>query len=484
MHRSSAPHVAPRPARPARHFVGACILSTCLCALHGCATYQAAPLDGDDVLRVLTSPDHAALQIAARDLQHPALAPVALDFSKPFPPAAIAVLAVLGNPDLRALRARAQIAQAQVFAAGLLPDPTLSLTVDHALRPANTPTAYAGSLTLDLLGALATRAVDLRAARAANEQVRLDLAWQEWLTAGQAQLLATRLQYQQQAERYAKAGDQTARALAARLSAAVLTGDMRRDDLSLALGARADTTTRAIAAALAAEATRQELNRVLGLRPDEVVTLAPPAAAAPDAAPDALLQIGSADQEVARRFAFAQRNRLDLRALQAGYASSEASVQRAVLGQYPRLTIALNRARDNGRVQSIGPTVSLDVPLWNRNRGAIATTTAQRGAFAAEYAARLHATRAEIAALLAALAATEQGRAGLAQDLATIERTADALAVQARHGDATLTAADALQGVAIDKRIALIALQQSSAEQRLALGLAMGRPLDDTVGGQ
>ena len=435
------------------------------------------------MLRVLTSPDHAALQIAARDLQHPALAPVALDFSKPFPPTAIAVLAVLGNPDLRALRARAQIAQAQVFAAGLLPDPTLSLTVDHALRPANTPTAYAGSLTLDLLGALATRAVDLRAARAANEQVRLDLAWQEWLTAGQAQLLATRLQYQQQAERYAKAGDQTARALAARLSAAVLTGDMRRDDLSLALGARADTTTRAIAAALAAEATRQELNRVLGLRPDEVVALAPPVAA-PDAAPDTLLQIGSADQEVARRFAFAQRNRLDLRALQAGYASSEASVQRAVLGQYPRLTIALNRARDNGHVQSIGPTVSLDVPLWNRNRGAIANTTAQRGAFAAEYAARLHATRAEIAALVAALAATEQGRAGLAQDLATIERTADALAVQARHGDATLTAADALQGVAIDKRIALIALQQSSAEQRLALGLAMGRPLDDTVGGQ
>ncbi|NQV87188.1 MAG: TolC family protein, partial [Woeseiaceae bacterium] len=42
----------------------------------------------------------------------------------------IATIAVFTNPELRAIRAREGVSQAQVFAAGLIPDPSFSLGAD------------------------------------------------------------------------------------------------------------------------------------------------------------------------------------------------------------------------------------------------------------------------------------------------------------------------------------------------------------------
>ena len=41
------------------------------------------------------------------------------------------MLAVANNPDLRVARDDAGVARAQAFAAGLLPDPQISLSADH-----------------------------------------------------------------------------------------------------------------------------------------------------------------------------------------------------------------------------------------------------------------------------------------------------------------------------------------------------------------
>ena len=442
-------------------------MCTSLLVLCSCATYTPVPLSGDDIQTVLASPDRVVLIQAATALKHPYLVPIQLDFNKPLTPVALGVIAVLANPDLRAMRARESVSQAQVFAAGLLPDPTLSLTVDHALRPSDAATAYAGSLTFDLLGALATAAVDKQIINAAAAQVRLDLAWQEWLTANQAQLLATRLHYQREAEHLAQAAKVTARTLANRIDSATRAGDVSHNELINAVTIHADATARASSAVQAMEATRLDLNRTLGLQPNEVINI-----------DDHDLPTCATNNDVEGLFAQARTQRLDLRALEAGYESKEASVHRAVLGQYPRLTISLNRARDNGRVQSIGPTVNFDVPLWNRNRGALATGAAERAAVGAEYAARLYATRADIAALVAALREDERGLRELTRDLPILEHTASALDSAARRGDVKLADADTARAVAIDKRLALLSLQQACSEQQLALHLALGLPIN------
>jgi outer membrane protein TolC len=144
-------------------------------------------------------------------------------------------------------------------------------------------------------------------------------------------------------------------------------GDLNGGELEARRIAAADARDRALTTAREAEATRLQLNRILGLNPSEALSLADPDVPSAWKPP-------SADE----LFVTARTRRLDLRALEQGYASQEASLHRAVLGQYPRLGITLNRARDTSAVNTFGPAVTLDLPLWNRNRGGIALASADR----------------------------------------------------------------------------------------------------------
>lgn len=457
---------------PALRLVRPAVAITAGLVLAACVSYAPKPLNGSgsDAEAVLASPDRATLVRRAAQFQHPRLPPVALDFSQPLDADEIAVLAVIGNPDLRGLREQQRVADAQVFAAGLLPDPQLSLGLDQVLSPRGQglTTAFAGALTLDLLGALVTRHVERQTAQSAATQVRLDIAWQEWTIAGQARLQAIRLPRQRLAARIAREAATAAEAGLQRTLTAAVRGDLKGDEVAAQRIAAADASARALTAERDADTARLELNRLLGLTPSEPLLIAdaPTLSAwtAPD--PEAL-------------FTAAREARLDLQALAAGYDSQEAILHRAVLGQYPRLAITLNRGRDTGNVQTFGPAVSLDLPLWNRNRGAIAVADVDRDRLRSEYAARLHQTRADIAALVAALSRDEQSRAGLAAQLPGIEQVAGRFEAAALRGDVIVTLAESARASAVDKRLALLALERAIAEQRLALALAVGRPLSE-----
>jgi outer membrane protein, heavy metal efflux system len=440
----------------------------------GCTFYRPEPLAAADVDGILDSPDAAELSRKAEQLRHPLLAPVKLDFSAPLTGEEIEAIAVIANPDLRALRTQQGVADAQVFSSGLLPDPQVSLGFDKLLSPRGQgfSNAYAGSVSLDLLAALAIRPTERQGEKAAAQQLRDDISWQEWTTAGQARLLAVRLVYQVKARELThQAVDQAQRALKRALTVAG-TGDLAADDIEVRRIAAADARDRALTADRDADATGLELNRTLGLQPDEKLSLA-------DVPSLRAWQHVSADQ----LFVAARARRLDLTALAQGYSSQEAALHRAVLGQYPRLGITINRASDTSNVHTLGPAVSFDLPLWNRNRGAIAVAKADRSRLRAEFAARLHQTRADIAALVASLDRDEQARTTLAGQLPEIERVANAFEDASRRHDVIQTTAEAARSTALDKQIALLALEQSCAEERIALALAVGSPVSDLLEG-
>ena len=150
--------------------------------LAGCATYRPEPLSDNPAL--LSPPVLAAVARDAAAIERPFLRPAAID-AEPLDPNAVATLTVLLNPDLRALRERAGVADAQAFAAGLLPDPSFSLGADQVLSGPDTLLGLAASLGLNL-AALRTRGVAREQADAEARRVRLDLAWAEWQTSGQA----------------------------------------------------------------------------------------------------------------------------------------------------------------------------------------------------------------------------------------------------------------------------------------------------------
>ena len=442
------------------------------CVLLGCAIYRPLPLTASDVENVLASPNREVLERKASALSHPNIAPITLDFSRPLTTDEIAVIAVISNPDLRALRAQQGVADAQVFAAGLLPDPQLSAGVDQVLGPSDPALSngFTSSLTLDLLAPLATHRVEKQTAQAAARRVRLDIAWQEWSTAGEARLLAMRVGYQREAAHLAgQAADTSERALQRALMA-LAAGDLKQDEIEARRIAASESSARSLAAERDYESTRLELNRLLGLRPDEELDLEDSMSI------DRFQTIGH-EMDTEQLFADARSNRLDLQALAAGYDSQEGELHRAILGQYPRLSITINRARDTSHVQTAGPAIGLDLPAWNRNRGAIALARANRDQLRAEYAARLHQTRADIAALVAALERDAQALGVLKTQVPAIERVASDLEAAAQRGDVTLPTAESARAAAIDKRLTMIGLEQSCSEQRLALLLAVGRPL-------
>jgi len=160
-----------------------------IAALGGCARYQPRRLTTELHPAV---PDMRLLSVEAAKIDRPFLTPQPIDLAAPLSPNAIAVIAVLENPDLKAFRARNLVSSAQVFGARLLPDPTTQLGFDKRISGPDKLNGFADQIGFDLQ-ALRTRRVIAQAGRAIGMQVRLDLAWAEWQMTGTARLRAARI---------------------------------------------------------------------------------------------------------------------------------------------------------------------------------------------------------------------------------------------------------------------------------------------------
>ena len=427
-----------------------------------CAHYQPAPLPTQP------RPDPSATTVAEAALQTDRawLTPLNIDLSQALTPDQLAVIAVIANPDLRSERARLGVAEAQVFAAGLLPDPQFSLNLDRPTAP-QLVTSIAGGLGMDI-SSFAMRPLQQRLARAAREQVRLDLAWQEWQVAGQARLLAARERGFERVYRLTLDASITAADTLARTLRAVGRGDLSAGDLGARRISAADLADRARVAERELQAARLDLRAVLGLSPSAELAVAD--------LPSSLR--GSPDSVMLIERAYTQR--LDLAALRAGYDSQDAHLRLALLQQYPRLNLSLNAARDTGAVRTAGIAVAFDLPLWNRNRGGIGIQEATREQLRTEYEARLFAARATIATLSAAYGIGLRQQRELAAQIGQLRGTVAAFERASARGDIAPVTAEAARQALTDREIALAALGQALAEQYVALELASGALIEDS----
>ena len=448
-------------ARTKRHLTQLCGLLSLTLALSGCAAYKSDPLL--TASNAIGPTDLAVLSAKASAIDRPYLTPVQVDLAAPLDLNAVAVIAVVNNPDLKAQRARAGVSDAQLFAARLLPDPTLGFGIDHILSGPDPLDAIMGQIGLDI-SALRSRNAVLAGAKADAEAVRLDLAWAEWQIAGQGKLQAIRTVYLAEAQRLSGLSKDSADSLLTRSLRAAGRGDIRAEDVEVRRLAAIDANTLANGSATDRAAARLELNRILGLPPQSQLRLA--ALTLPDPPLDS-----------EHLFAIATAQRLDLKALQAGYASQEASVRKAVLDQFPNLSLTITGTRDNTGNKLLGPSVNFTLPLWNRNRGGIAVAQATREALKAEYEARLFQTRAEIAAAVSGLDLAKSQRAELVRQLPGLERFAAATRRAANRGDLALATAETAEQSLRDKQSALVAASQAIAEQLVALELLTGSPM-------
>jgi outer membrane protein TolC len=426
----------------------------------GCAQYHADPLSAASAApEALADTPFVRDYGAARSGGAPFFL---IDLSQPLTDAAVASLAVMANPDLKAQRARAGVNDAQVYEAGLMPDPTISLGLDHILSGPDPVDALIGALGIDL-NALRTRAALRAKAEAERRQVRMDLLWAEWQTAGQARLQAVRIDAMEKQVQFASDGRRSAESLLARYTAAAGRGDIAADQLQTARIAATDAQTAARQAEKDLAAARLELNRLLGLPPGMTLRIAP--RSLPPIVPDADTLI-----------AIAIGQRTDLGALREGYVAQEAALRKAVLDQFPMLDLTVNAGRDTGKNVTLGPAIGFTLPLWNRNRGGIAIEKATRAALRAEYDARLFQTRAEIAAAVKSLAIARAQYAEQQTNLPAAQQLAAASSRAAKRGDLSDATAQTAQQVLRDRNVLLNQSAQDIAEQTIALELLTGAP--------
>ncbi|HEX7850243.1 MAG TPA: TolC family protein [Sphingomonas sp.] len=449
MMQSLAPRVSPRVS-PA----------LALLLLAGCASYTPRPL-------ATTPPgaDIAALSRDAATIDRPYLKPTNIDLAAPLDDNAIAVIAVLGNPDLKAMRVKTGVTDAQVFAARLLPDPTFNLGLGSILSGPDPFSEIVSGLGLDL-NTLRTGKVRRQQAEAQARQVRLDLAWAEWQTAAQARLQAVRIRRLQAAIDLLRIDDAAAKSLLGRNLRAAARGDVASIGVQAARTDAAATADKLRTAERDADVARLELVKLLGLPPETPLRLAPALDGDPALDPARLTQI-------------ALDNRADLQALREGYNAEEAAVHKAILDQFPTLALNLNFTRDTGGNKILGPTVDFTLPLWNRNRGGIAIERATREQLKAEYDARLFQTRADIAAAASAVTLARTQRAAIRAQLPELDRLARVSRAAADRGDVSRATAEAAEGALRTKRVELATADQTIDETMIALELLTGVPRED-----
>jgi outer membrane protein TolC len=447
---------AGRPAdkrRAARSSAAACL---CAFALGGCALYHARPLD-----HVAPPADASILEQAAQQVTAPRLAPLPIPPQGPWTDLQLADIAIVASPELKALRAQAGVADAQVFAAGLLPDPQIGIGVDDP-DGSGVVNAYTFSAGFDI-AALLTRHSRVAAARANDEQVRRDIAWQEWLAANQVRLLARRYQFLERQHDIAAHAADAAGKLLALTQAAVDQHNARLDDLALRRVAVLDARAREGQLARDVETARLQLNQTVGVAPDVRLPIV-------DAT--ALHDPSTLDATALEKQALTDR--LDLAALRAGYASQEAAVRGEILQQYPLPTITLARARDTTPIYTKGASLGFSLPLWNRNRGGIAVAEATREQLHAEYAARVFDAQATIAAQIESLKQIAAQRQALDAQLDELRDEMQPLEQASERRDVALVSFETARATLLDKEIASLALAQAQSEGEIALAIDVG----------
>jgi outer membrane protein TolC len=452
-------NAATAPTRPARTVMPSSrrLIAIALPAalLAGCQSYAPLPLDPKPKL---------ARQLADLDFG-PASAGwgrAAIDPGRPLGIAAVSLLAVENNPDLTAARAAHGVAEAQALQAGLLPNPSMTSQVTPILGGPGSATGWMVGFSQDVK-ALVTLNAARRGAAFAARQVDADLLWQEWQLIGKVRLLVVDV----------VEGDRVRDLLAAqrrlfaeryrRSSQAVAQGNLPLSAAAPDLSALSDLDKTIGDLDRPQQTRRHDLNALLGLGPEVELRLAadiPLPPLDPAAIERQLLQLPD--------------RRPDLLALQLGYAAQEEKLRGAILAQFPTLVIGVLGGSDTTSVLSGGPSVTLDLPVFNHNQGNIAIERATREKLRDEFTARLTTAVSEVKALRAAQALIERQLVAATARLPQAEAAARDAEAAYRAGNLDERGYVDLVTALLTQRQNILALEQALLEGRVATATLVG----------
>ena len=408
------------------------------------------------------------LRVPASRFQNQSSEQLAVDLRRGIGPDDAATIALYSNPALRAIRDRRGLAAAQLIQAGILPNPIVSYARDYVTggNTAGTITGYNFTAAWEV-SALIPFLPKQTAARKNFRSVDLDVAWQEWQIAVSARTAIYRvlgLNAQAAQAREATAGlQQSTDAMRKAVDA------HEKTVLDLAAVESASQDSRATMLALEQEFEKQRLglNKILGAEPEMKIQLRAgltlPARLEPPGERQLISDLES--------------RRLDLLGLRQGLESQDATLRAAILAQFPKLAVGFSKASDTTNVHTTGFTVAVDVPIFDRNQGNIATERATRQRLRDEYNQRVFEARSDIAVAIADIRSLNRQIAAAEEALPLLEKLVSSAQSAVEQRNADVLSYYTARSNLLQKRIQLIKLEEQLLEAHTALEIASGRYL-------
>lgn len=417
----------------------------------GCAVYHPKPL----VAAVADIPSGETLHSLKVDLRNGVN------------PDEAAVLAVLLNPTLRADRDRHGLAVAQLIQAGVLPNPSVSFNRDYVIggNTEGTISAFGLGGSWDVTSLL-TLTPKLAAARANLHSIDLDIAWTEWQTAQAARIAVYRVISLEAQLSAAHEADFASGENVTSLQKAVELHNATALDLAAAQSASNDARMTALATGQELEKQRLELKRALGVPPGADVRVEAQAMPSHLDLPSEKNLVGELESR-----------RLDLLALKSGYDSQDATLRAAILSQFPKISLGLNRATDTSNVQTLGFGVSIDLPIFDRNQVAVATENATRQKLFDEYTSRVFQARTDVAVALSDIRFLSRQIAASGNAITHLQNVVTMEKAAMDEGNADVLSYYQARNNLLSRKIELLKLKQQLVETRIALEIAAGRLL-------
>ena len=427
-------------------------------SLAGCATYHPLPLPQQSNL---------ASGLAQLKLAMPATKagdPPKIDVAKPLTPDDVAMLAVLNDPDLADQRGKIESAKADVLAAKILPNPSIGLGDAFLVYAPPAAGAIADALSASIsqdIRSIIQYGPHVAAAEARFHQVGADALWDEWQVAQKARLLAIGIQGE---DREIKLRQHALGLLSEEVKdvqQATAAGNLDLTALAPLLASLAGSQHDLSALQVQEIKDWQDLDSMLGLQPGVRFAIAAPAEVKLPATIDPLVA------SVAQR-------RPDLVALRLGYDAAEADVRAAILGQFPAFSLGAAGGSDTSEVVSVGPQITFDLPIFDRNQAKIASTRATRLMLHAEYQSRLDSAVGTARSLLvrARIAADNLARARKAA--ASAESTLNAAENAYHQGNLDQRSLADYQSTALDREVDVLDYEQTLQEDALGLEVELG----------
>ena len=408
------------------------------------------------------------LRIPASRIRSVAIDPTLLDPRVGIGPDEAGTIALFLNPALRSIRDRRGLASAQLIQAGILPNVVLSYERDYVTggNTAGTQTGYNFTAGWEF-SALIPFLPKQTAARKNFRSVDLDVAWQEWQVAENARVAVYRVLALDVEVSRAREGNRGLQESTEAMRQAVDAHEKTVLDLSAVESASQDSRATMLSLEQDFEKQRLGLNKTLGMQPERKVRLRsgitlPTHLDLPD------------ERDLADNIA---SRRLDLLGLRQGFESQDATVRAAILAQFPKMSVALVRATDTSDIQTTGFNITVDVPIFDRNQGIIATERATRQRLRDEYDQRVFEARADIAAALADIRSLNRQVAAAQEALPIFERLVSSAEAARQQGNADVLSYYTARNSLLQKRIQLIKLQEQLLEAHTALEIASGRYL-------